>query len=373
MQELSAAAVAVLALGIAVTMMWRRGWQASRLVVVLMLLAGFGITAGLVGRLLTRGGSLIGGAITTGTAQLFGVGVPLLLIVVMVTWLIIDMKEREAEIVADERARAGLATDRLPVDDDRTQPFRSAVYSSGQPRRAGTDHHDVEGAFLGAVPNAKGDGRLLVRRIGQHLAVETDEHRERAVGALHLLQQRPSLGGIRGMEDKRETAALQKVTELVGARSPTLAYHGHYRRMLPFPLPVTQQLRHKGVEVLVREPAGHGGVAVDPAQRDGLQDRLRRRSVSPGDEQDALRVRMPLMGPLEELDAGHPGHLVGREHGEYLGVRRHPKDVQPLERGRRRRLTDDLVVGGVPAGKFPLQHIQLTSLFENPPSKLAWP
>ncbi len=94
MQELSAAAVAVLALGIAVTMMWRRGWQASRLVVVLMLLAGFGITAGLVGRLLTRGGSLIGGAITTGTAQLFGVGVPLLLIVVMVTWLIIDMKDR---------------------------------------------------------------------------------------------------------------------------------------------------------------------------------------------------------------------------------------------------------------------------------------
>jgi hypothetical protein len=74
---------------------------------------------------------------------------------------------------------------------------------------------------------------------------------------------------------------------------------------------------------------------------------------------------MPLVGPLEELNAGHPGHLVGREHGDYGGVRRHPKDVQPIERGRRRCHTDDLVVVGVPAGKFPLQHTQLTSLFVN--------
>ena len=44
---------------------------------------------------------------------------------------------------------------------------------------------------------------------------------------------------------------------------------------------------------------------------------------------------------------------------------RHPQDVQPLERGHRRRLADDLVVVGVPAGKVPLKQIQLTSLFVN--------
>ncbi len=94
MQELSASVVAVLALGIALTIMWRRGWQASRLTVVLMLLAGFGITAGLVGQLLTRGGETIAAGISTGTAQLFGVGVPLLLVAVMITVLVVDMKDR---------------------------------------------------------------------------------------------------------------------------------------------------------------------------------------------------------------------------------------------------------------------------------------
>jgi hypothetical protein len=48
-----------------------------------------------------------------------------------------------------------------------------------------------------------------------------------------------------------------------------------------------------------------------------------------------------------------------------LSVRGHAKAVQPIERGRRRRLTDDLVVGGVPAGKSAFEHIQLMSPFMN--------
>ncbi|MGH8881872.1 MAG: hypothetical protein ACRD0P_31745, partial [Stackebrandtia sp.] len=72
MQELSAAAVAVIALAVAVTIMWRRRWQGSRLTVILMLVAGFGITAGIAGSALTRLGGMVGQAAETGTSKVFG-------------------------------------------------------------------------------------------------------------------------------------------------------------------------------------------------------------------------------------------------------------------------------------------------------------
>jgi hypothetical protein len=94
MQSLSAAAVAVIALGVAVIIMWRRNWQASRIIVVLMLLAGFGLTGGAFGAAARTGGEHIGSAIETTTAKLFGVGVPLLLVAVLIALVAVDMKDR---------------------------------------------------------------------------------------------------------------------------------------------------------------------------------------------------------------------------------------------------------------------------------------
>jgi len=88
-------AVSLISLAIAVTIMWRHQWRGSRFIVLLMLIAGFGITAaGWVGDLLARGGQMIGNAVGSGTSQAFGVSVPALVVVVMVTWIVVDMRDR---------------------------------------------------------------------------------------------------------------------------------------------------------------------------------------------------------------------------------------------------------------------------------------
>lgn len=93
--EFSATAVAVVLLAIAGVMMWRRNWNATRLTVAMMLLAGFGIVAtGWVGDMLGRLGEWMGGMADAGTARLFGVSAPIVVIAVMVTWIVIDVKDR---------------------------------------------------------------------------------------------------------------------------------------------------------------------------------------------------------------------------------------------------------------------------------------
>lgn len=95
MQSFSGAAVAVIALAIAVTVMWRHHWQGSRLTVALMLLAGFGVTAsGLAGDLLVRGGEALATATTEGTARLFGAGVPMAALAIVTTWIVVDVRDR---------------------------------------------------------------------------------------------------------------------------------------------------------------------------------------------------------------------------------------------------------------------------------------
>lgn len=92
-------AVSLIALTVALVVMWRHNWEGSRFIVILMLLAGFGITAaGWVGDLLAQGGQMIGTAIGQGTAQAFGVGVPALVVVLMITWVAVDMKDKKIHV-----------------------------------------------------------------------------------------------------------------------------------------------------------------------------------------------------------------------------------------------------------------------------------
>lgn len=95
MQSFSGTAVAVIALGIALTVMWRHRWQGSRFTVALMLLAGFGVTAsGLVGGALVSGGQALATAAEAGTGRLFGVGVPVAVLAVVTTWIVVDVRDR---------------------------------------------------------------------------------------------------------------------------------------------------------------------------------------------------------------------------------------------------------------------------------------
>jgi hypothetical protein len=50
---------------------------------------------------------------------------------------------RKAEVVADHRARSGLPTDRLGLDDQRAQPLGRAVHPGRQTSRSGTQDHEI--------------------------------------------------------------------------------------------------------------------------------------------------------------------------------------------------------------------------------------
>jgi exo-1,4-beta-D-glucosaminidase len=78
----------------------------------------------------------------------------------------------------------------------------------------GTDHDNVEDTLRGGVPHAQSERHLLVAGVGQYLPVVADHDRERASGALDLVQQCPALGGVRGIEGEGKTAALQQVPDL---------------------------------------------------------------------------------------------------------------------------------------------------------------
>lgn len=87
--------VAIGALALALVVMWRHRWQGSRFTVALMLLAGFGISqAGWAGTALAAVGGWVGGFAGEGTAQVFGVSVPAVVLIVMVAWVVIDVWDR---------------------------------------------------------------------------------------------------------------------------------------------------------------------------------------------------------------------------------------------------------------------------------------
>lgn len=84
----TSAAVAVLALALA--LMLKRHRRAGKTQVVLMLIAGFGI-GGLLGSVLAKAGALLAHVTTTGTAKVFGVAVPAVLVVVLLIELVMQL------------------------------------------------------------------------------------------------------------------------------------------------------------------------------------------------------------------------------------------------------------------------------------------
>ena len=77
----------------------------------------------------------------------------------------------EAEVVLDPGRGAGLAARRLPLDDDRVEPFRRPVHSGGEPGRSRADDHRVVvvGRSLRGEPEQLGHPAGL--RSGDRLAV----------------------------------------------------------------------------------------------------------------------------------------------------------------------------------------------------------
>ena len=62
---------------------------------------------------------------------------------------------REPEVVADHRARAGLAAHRRPFDERDAQSLGTGVHRRREAGGAATDHDDVVDAFAGPCPRAE--------------------------------------------------------------------------------------------------------------------------------------------------------------------------------------------------------------------------
>ena len=86
---------------------------------------------------------------------------------------------REAEVVADQGARGGLAADAALVDHQRAEALGGPVHGRRQARRPGADDDDVEVHRLGVDGRSGGDGDLGVGRVLQDRAVGEHDDRQR--------------------------------------------------------------------------------------------------------------------------------------------------------------------------------------------------
>ena len=90
---------------------------------------------------------------------------------------------REAEVVADQRARPGLPADAAFVHHEDAQPLRGAVDGRGQARRPGAHDDDVEVALLELDRGTCGLRDLGVGGVAQRPPVGKDHQRELRLGA----------------------------------------------------------------------------------------------------------------------------------------------------------------------------------------------
>ena len=129
----------------------------------------------------------------------------------------------EAEVVTDEGGGAGLAADRLALQQQRAQPLGGAIGRGGQPGRPGADHGDVVAAEGGLGLDPECLGEPVVGRVDQDPPVEQQQHRRPGRLQPGLGEQPPAILAVGVVEPVGDAVAGQQVTELVGAWRPARA------------------------------------------------------------------------------------------------------------------------------------------------------
>ena len=215
----------------------------------------------------------------------------------------------EPEVVADHRARAGLAADGLGLEHDRAEALAGRVDRGGQAGRPGADHRDVDDALddglarravhhLGHLAHRRGHERRPVRardhrlarlaaglgQLGEHLAADV------AVGVVHPRGQAHPLGEVAHGRRERVARARHDAHRLDLGPG-----HGG--------APVRQQLDDRGVELLVAQAARHEQERVELA---------------------VGQARPQLLRALEERLPGHGHHAAGGGHDPAPGGERRP-------------------------------------------------
>ena len=233
---------------------------------------------------------------------------------------------REAEVVADQRARPRLSPDPVRVDDERAEAprrrrrppadspagpaptiSRSISLSSGSTAEPVARVSSTSLGFTSVVPS----GRITTG--SSRLGLEPSE-------------QLPSLVRVGEAERVGERAALEHRPQLGGPARPRVADDvDRVRRGAPLLGPLEQERRDRLVEELVRRRHRPDDVVVDLPVLDRLEDRVAGRAeapVAPADEQRALRVRVELAHLAEQLAAGRLVELLAREHDRDRFARR---------------------------------------------------
>ena len=213
----------------------------------------------------------------------------------------------EAEVVADQRARAGLAADGARVEHGRPQPLRGAVDRRAQPGGAGADDDEIGLVRVELGRETERPGQLGGSRIGQDLAVG-ERHRRGVTVA--------------GDRPVRDAEARQARAELVRAGGACVGDDDRARRPLAAQaLRLLQQLADRPVEDLVAPPRRCDHVEVDPAARHAAEDELADAAsapAEPGDQEAAPRRREAAAHPGEQVGS----LLPGREgEGDVVAVR----------------------------------------------------
>ena len=188
---------------------------------------------------------------------------------------------REAEVVLDPRAGAGLPAGRPRLGDERPQPLGAAVHRGREPGRPAAEHDQVEPLAVDLRPQAELAGDLRRRRVAQHGGV-ADQDRRLLARDLEPVEHRGAvLVGVDVVPPHRDEVALEQVAHLEGAPRTARGDEPHHA------VPVT----------LVPRAAGHHRAQDELGQlgpgREHAPQRLRGRTRS----RRSARRRRPRRSP----------------------------------------------------------------------------
>ena len=173
------------------------------------------------------------------------------------------------EIVFDSRAAARLPAGRVPIEQQRPQPFRRAVDRRGEARRAGADDHEVVQLESGRKRSAEALGHLTRLGVAQRGSILEEQRRK-----LARRRSRPRRAGLASRVPRHiepaigDEIAREEVLDLVRPRRPLVPDQ-------PQSLRLGEVLGLPGVEQIVdhREQAFLGWMPT--ASRDSDRDARR--------------------------------------------------------------------------------------------------